>query len=201
MGQDGAGAIRVRSQPALLCTLRACTHACVAFLCCVHPPRARSAHAHVPRVADSTRTHPRTRRYWSWLSNAYYHVVIGALQGQPPFSCLARLAANLWPTMLAQWALWVPVQLLNFWLVPVRHQLNFVLAVSLVWTTFLSLAFPPDAVAAAPVHTKLAARQHLHGGGQLAHASHDRAASTIARARNMTRLGARALRHRKMRIV
>ena len=27
---------------------------------------------------------------------------------------------------------------------PVRHQLNFVLVVSLAWTTFLSLAFPPE---------------------------------------------------------
>eukprot|EP00965_Chrysotila_dentata_P010688 347676-Pleurochrysis_carterae.AAC.2 len=37
-------------------------------------------------------------------------------------------------------------QLINFSYVPVRHQLNFVLVVSLFWTTFLSLAFPPGAL-------------------------------------------------------
>ena len=40
-------------------------------------------------------------------------------------------------------------QLINFKYVPVRHQLNFVLVVSLFWTTFLSLAFPPKSGAAA----------------------------------------------------
>jgi hypothetical protein len=29
----------------------------------------------------------------------------------------------------------------------VRHQLNFVLVVSVLWTTFLSLAFPPEPIA------------------------------------------------------
>ena len=50
-------------------------------------------------------------------------------------------------TLKAQWAFWIPAQLINFKYVPVRHQLNFVLVVSLAWTTFLSLAFPPEAVA------------------------------------------------------
>lgn len=81
--------------------------------------------------------------YWSYFSNAYYHVVIGALQGLSPLGCLHRVAATLWPTMKAQWALWVPAQVVNFKYVPVRHQLNFVLILSLVWTTFLSLAFQP----------------------------------------------------------
>ena len=43
-------------------------------------------------------------------------------------------------------AFWIPAQLINFKYTPVRHQLNFVLVVSLVWTTFLSLAFPPEPV-------------------------------------------------------
>lgn len=82
--------------------------------------------------------------YWSYVSNAYYHVVLGALQGLPVADCLHRLSVTFWPTMRAQWALWIPAQLVNFRYMPVRHQLNFVLAVSLVWTTFLSLAFPPE---------------------------------------------------------
>ena len=38
---------------------------------------------------------------------------------------------------------------MNFKYVPVRHQLNFVLVVSLAWTSFLSIAFPPDLTAKA----------------------------------------------------
>ena len=55
-----------------------------------------------------------------------------------------RVSSTLWDTLKAQWAFWIPAQLINFRFVPVRHQLNFVLVVSLFWTTFLSLAFPPE---------------------------------------------------------
>lgn len=81
--------------------------------------------------------------YWSYFSNGYYHAVLGLLQGMTLRRVRRRLWATLWTTLLAQWALWVPVQVLNFRFVPVRHQLGVVLIVSLVWTTFLSLAYPP----------------------------------------------------------
>lgn len=86
--------------------------------------------------------------YWSYFSNAYYHVVMGALQGFSPLECLHALAAKFWSTMLAQWSMWVPVQLVNFHYVPVRHQLGFVLVYSLLWSTFLSVAYPPDETSA-----------------------------------------------------
>ena len=127
--------------------------------------------------------------YWSYFTNAYYHAVLGALQGMNPSQVYDRVAATLWDTLkaqvrardwrrvesspsaasvhvptarsrcahahalplsraLAQWAFWIPAQLINFRFVPVRHQLNFVLVVSLGWTTFLSLAFPPEPVKA-----------------------------------------------------
>uniref|UniRef100_A0A7S4FC16 Peroxisomal membrane protein MPV17 n=1 Tax=Chrysotila carterae TaxID=13221 RepID=A0A7S4FC16_CHRCT len=82
--------------------------------------------------------------YWSYFSNAYYHTVLGALQGFSPQQCYDRVASTLWDTLKAQWMFWIPAQLINFSYVPVRHQLNFVLVVSLFWTTFLSLAFPPE---------------------------------------------------------
>jgi len=85
--------------------------------------------------------------YWGYFSNAYYHAVLGALQGMGPDQIYHRVADTLWDTMKAQWAFWIPVQLLNFKFVPVRHQLNVVLVVSLFWTTFLSIAFPPAKVA------------------------------------------------------
>ena len=79
--------------------------------------------------------------YWSYFTNAYYHAVLGALRRRGPARLRSRL---LWDTLKAQWAFWIPAQLINFRFVPVRHQLNFVLVVSLFWTTFLSLAFPPE---------------------------------------------------------
>lgn len=85
--------------------------------------------------------------YWSYFSNAYYHTVLGALQGFTPQQCYERVVGTLWDTLKAQWIFWIPAQLVNFKYVPVRHQLNFVLVVSLAWTTFLSLAFPPDSAA------------------------------------------------------
>ncbi|GAB5363817.1 hypothetical protein AAMO2058_000915700 [Amorphochlora amoebiformis] len=81
--------------------------------------------------------------YWSYLSNAYYHAVLGALQGMSTSQVYDRVSDTLWDTLKAQWAFWIPVQLINFKYVPVRHQLNFVLVVSLGWTSFLSVAFPP----------------------------------------------------------
>mmetsp|Transcript_11087 Transcript_11087/g.22039 ORF Transcript_11087/g.22039 Transcript_11087/m.22039 type:complete len:268 (+) Transcript_11087:131-934(+) len=81
--------------------------------------------------------------YWSYLSNAYYHAVLGALQGMTAHQVYDRVADTLWDTLKAQWAFWIPAQLINFKYVPVRHQLNFVLVVSLGWTSFLSVAFPP----------------------------------------------------------
>lgn len=40
-------------------------------------------------------------------------------------------------------AFWIPVQLLNFRFVPIRHQLNVVLCTSIVWTALLSMWYPP----------------------------------------------------------
>jgi len=94
--------------------------------------------------------------YWSYFSNAYYHAVLGALQGMNVRQVCDRVSSTLWDTLKAQWAFWIPAQLVNFKYVPVRHQLNFVLVVSLAWTTFLSLAFPPERVAPPPSATEQA---------------------------------------------
>ena len=91
--------------------------------------------------------------YWSYFTNAYYHAVLGALQGFSVQRVYDRVADTLWDTLKAQWAFWIPAQLINFRFVPVRHQLNFVLVVSLFWTTFLSLAFPPVSHLSSPTAT------------------------------------------------
>lgn len=65
------------------------------------------------------------------------------MQGMAPNQIYDRIADVLWETQKAQWAFWIPVQLLNFQFVPVRHQLNVVLVTSIVWTALLSAWYPP----------------------------------------------------------
>lgn len=82
--------------------------------------------------------------YWSWFSNSMYHAAMGAMQGRSPEQIYQRLVDVLWETQKAQWVFWIPIQLLNFQFVPVRHQLNVVLLTSIVWTALLSAWYPPE---------------------------------------------------------
>lgn len=83
--------------------------------------------------------------YWSWFSNSLYHGTMGALQGMSSRDIYQRICDVLWETQKAQWVFWIPIQIVNFRYVPVRHQLNVVLITSVIWTAFLSFAFPPVA--------------------------------------------------------
>jgi len=82
--------------------------------------------------------------YWSWFSNSLYHGAMGAMQGKSPQEVYDYISDVLWETQKAQWVFWIPVQLLNFRFVPVRHQLNVVLVTSVVWTALLSAWYPPE---------------------------------------------------------
>mmetsp|Transcript_31465 Transcript_31465/g.46694 ORF Transcript_31465/g.46694 Transcript_31465/m.46694 type:complete len:302 (-) Transcript_31465:134-1039(-) len=82
--------------------------------------------------------------YWSWFSNTLYHGAMGAMQGHTMDQIVTRIQDVLWETQKAQWVFWIPVQLLNFRFVPVRHQLNVVLLTSVVWTALLSAWYPPE---------------------------------------------------------
>jgi len=82
--------------------------------------------------------------YWSWFSNSLYHGAMGAMQGMNFQQMYDRVSDVLWDTQVAQWSFWIPVQLLNFQFVPVRHQLNVVLLTSVVWTALLSAWYPPE---------------------------------------------------------
>lgn len=86
--------------------------------------------------------------YWSWFSNSLYHGAMGAMQGMSFDQIYNRISDVLWDTQKAQWAFWIPVQLLNFKFVPVRHQLNVVLMTSVAWTALLSAWYPPENVEA-----------------------------------------------------
>lgn len=65
------------------------------------------------------------------------------MQGQNLNQAYDRIADVLWETQKSQWVFWIPVQLVNFRFVPVRHQLNVVLVTSIVWTALLSAWYPP----------------------------------------------------------
>ena len=81
--------------------------------------------------------------YWSWISNSIYFAAMGAMQGLNVPQIYDRICDVLWETQLAQWAFWIPVQLINFQFTPVRHQLNVVLLTSIAWTALLSAWYPP----------------------------------------------------------
>lgn len=70
---------------------------------------------------------------------------MGLMQGMSGKECIERIEDVLWDTQVAQWSFWIPIQLLNFQFVPVRHQLNVVLMTSVVWTALLSAWYPPEA--------------------------------------------------------
>lgn len=93
--------------------------------------------------------------YWSWFSNSLYHGAMGAMQGWTAQQCYDRIADVLWDTQKAQWVFWIPVQLLNFNFVPVRHQLNVVLLTSVVWTALLSAWYPPAEEGKSEENTKV----------------------------------------------
>jgi protein Mpv17 len=72
-----------------------------------------------------------------------YHAAMGAMQGMNYNQIVKRIEDVLWDTQKAQWAFWIPIQLVNFQYTPVRHQLNVVLLTSIVWTALLSAWYPP----------------------------------------------------------
>ena len=82
--------------------------------------------------------------YWSWISNSMYHGAMELMQGHSITQAVEKIENVLWDTQKAQWAFWIPIQLLNFRFIPVRHQLNVVLLTSIVWTALLSAWYPPN---------------------------------------------------------
>jgi hypothetical protein len=63
---------------------------------------------------------------------------MGLAAGEPRAVIAARFRDKYWPTLLAESVAWPVVQGVNFWKVPVQHQLLVVNVVSLADCTFLS---------------------------------------------------------------
>ncbi|KAJ7083226.1 hypothetical protein C8R44DRAFT_652312 [Mycena epipterygia] len=74
------------------------------------------------------------------------------LEGKPD-QVVPRIGAGYVPTLLRNWAVFVPTQVINFWLVPPHLRFVVVSVVSLFWNTYLSVA---NAAAKKLAATKLA---------------------------------------------
>nr|GAT50806.1 predicted protein [Mycena chlorophos] len=61
------------------------------------------------------------------------------LEGKPE-EAAPRIGAGYVPTLLRNWCVFVPTQLINFWVVPPHLRFVVVSVVSLFWNTYLSVA-------------------------------------------------------------
>ncbi|KAF7319798.1 hypothetical protein MKEN_00762400 [Mycena kentingensis (nom. inval.)] len=61
------------------------------------------------------------------------------LEGKPK-EVVPRIGAGYIPTLLRNWTVFVPTQIINFWLVPPHLRFVVVSIVSLFWNTYLSVA-------------------------------------------------------------
>lgn len=53
---------------------------------------------------------------------------------------IATARSQWWPTVVANWQIWVPAQLINFGLVPLHFQVLFANGVAVCWNAYLSWA-------------------------------------------------------------
>jgi len=76
--------------------------------------------------------------YWAPGILTVYHVSMGWMEGLNQQQIFDRLKAVMWPTLVANWVLWPAASAINFRFIPIHHQLNYTLFVSLFWSTYLS---------------------------------------------------------------
>ena len=50
----------------------------------------------------------------------------------------AKVAADLWPTLIANWKLWPPANFINFRFVPLNYRVLFTNMVAVIWNIYLS---------------------------------------------------------------
>ncbi|KAF9026044.1 hypothetical protein BDZ89DRAFT_1135071 [Hymenopellis radicata] len=89
--------------------------------------------------------------YRVWLDQfVITPVIVGAffasmatLEGKP-FEAKARIQEKYSPTLIRNWGVFIPTQLINFWIVPPQWRFGVVGVVSLFWNTYLSAVNASD---------------------------------------------------------
>eukprot|EP00929_Paragymnodinium_shiwhaense_P123985 TRINITY_DN9869_c0_g1_i1.p1 TRINITY_DN9869_c0_g1~~TRINITY_DN9869_c0_g1_i1.p1 ORF type:complete len:385 (+),score=76.86 TRINITY_DN9869_c0_g1_i1:67-1221(+) len=105
----------------------------------------------------------------------FYFGAMGLLEGKSIVDSWDVCRQNFHDAWVYAMIFWSPAQFVNFWWVPLHHQVLYVSAVSVVWQTFLSLLF----------HTRdygEKAAQHAVEESHLAHAASEHRLSSAAEA-------------------
>ncbi len=63
-----------------------------------------------------------------------------ALTGRSAAAIGDKIKGDLWPTMVNGWKFWVPAASINFYAVPLQHQVLYMSACGLLWSAYLSHA-------------------------------------------------------------
>ncbi|KAI5899110.1 uncharacterized protein SCHCODRAFT_02604210 [Schizophyllum commune H4-8] len=85
--------------------------------------------------------------YRVWLDQAfltpiavvYFFSMMSLLEGKP-YEAPDRVRSAYVPTIIRNWAVFIPAQIINFSIVPPQFRFAYVGVVSLFWNTYLSLA-------------------------------------------------------------
>lgn len=72
----------------------------------------------------------------AFISTFYYYM--SRMEGNSHEAGVAKIKKDLWPTIQANWLLWIPVQLANFSIIPLPYQVLVVNFTGLIWNTYLS---------------------------------------------------------------
>merc|ERR1719273_1856548 len=71
---------------------------------------------------------------WFWFcALSLERIQCGEAEGLTSF-----LRKHWWTDLKVNWQLWIPAQVLNFWIVPVQFRVLFANFVALIWNTYLS---------------------------------------------------------------
>jgi protein Mpv17 len=75
---------------------------------------------------------------FSPVSVATFFTVNGIMEGLDGHQIHEKLKQTYWTALVANWKVWIGVQYLNFYFVPVHHRLLLVNTVALGWNTYMS---------------------------------------------------------------
>jgi len=75
---------------------------------------------------------------WTPSFQCTFFLCMGLLEGFTIQEGCDRAAQTVPMTMPASWLFWIPLQTINFWLIPIHYRVTWVNGCSVVWTTLMS---------------------------------------------------------------